>query len=202
MSRPRIDQARSWSIAPLTALATAAVLATLLTACGGPAGSVPTTKSATRQVGIPAKTVPVAAIPVGDQQQSAQIVAAWTAAEGAFETASRTADPVEPAILATTVFPELAKMQSFLESLHTIGYIGTGPVDHGKSVVLDVKANVATVRTCIWDAEVIVSATTGQHALGVLGTKDFELITSTMTRTTDGWKLSDQAVGVGQCHRA
>ncbi len=61
---------------------------------------------------------------------------------------------------------------------------------------------IASVRANAWDAEIIVSATTGQHALGVLGTKDFELITSTMTRTTDGWKLSDQAVGVGKCHRA
>lgn len=201
MSRPRIHQARSWSVASLTLFATAAVLATLLTACGGPAGSLPTPKSATREVGNSAKSVPVAASPVGNQQASAQIVAAWESAEGAFETASRTADPVEPAILATTVSPELAQMQSFLESLHTAGYIASGPVDHGKSVVLDVKANVATVRTCIWDAEIVVSATTGQHALGVLGTKDFELITSTMTLTTDGWKLSDQTVGVGKCHR-
>jgi hypothetical protein len=178
-----------------------AIVATLLAACGGATGSRAPTNSATRQVSIPAKTVPVAASQVGDQQLSAQIVTAWRAAEGAFETASRTADPSEPALFATTVAPELATMWSYLESLHTAGYIATGPVDHGNSVVLDLKANVATVRTCIWDAEIVVSATTGQHALGVLGTKDFELVTSTMTRTTDGWKLSDQAVGVGKCHR-
>jgi hypothetical protein len=202
MRCPYIHGVRSWSVSPLTTLATVAILATLLTACGGATGSRPVTKSVTRQVGKSAKTVPAAASFAGGQQLSAQIVAAWKAAEDAFETASRTADPSEPALFATTVSPELAKMWSYLESLHTAGYIGTGPVDHGKPVVLDVKANVATVRTCIWDAEIAVSAATGQHALGVLGTKDFELVTSTMTRTTDGWKLSDQAVGVGKCHRA
>jgi hypothetical protein len=202
MSRPHIHRPGSWSKAPLTVLVVMAAAATLLAACGGSAGSLPPGKSGSIRVGTPTKTASVPAKQSARQQQSAQIVAAWQAAEDAFETAAHTADPFAPAIRATTVLPAQLKMMTFLQSMRTAGYIATGPVKYGRSVVLSINANAATVRTCDWDAEVVLSATTGQHALGAAGAKDFDLITATMAKTADGWKLADQTAGLGKCHQA
>jgi hypothetical protein len=203
MSRPHIHRSASGSIAPVIVLVAVAAIAPLLAACGGANGSLSANKSGTKLTGTSAPTEPPPVPQSRVQKQSAQILAAWNAAMAAFETASRAADPDAPAIRATIVPPELAKTWSLLESMRTAGYVMTGPVDHGNPVVLDVKANMATVRTCEWDAEILVSATTGQHALGLGGTKAFELVTSTMTLTAQGWKLADLTAQVEKkCQRA
>jgi hypothetical protein len=79
------------------------------------------------------------------------------------------------------------------------GELGQGSVDNGHPRVLAIDGNVATVRSCVDDSEIAVFAATGQPVPGILGEKDFELFTSTMERGTNGWKLSAQALGVGQC---
>jgi hypothetical protein len=135
-------------------------------------------------------------------QQSAQILAAWQAAQDAYETAALTANPVEPALVATTVSPQLPRSQSFLQSMRTAGDIASGSDNHGSPVVSAVKGDVASVRTCEWDGEIGISASTRQPAPGELGHKGFALVNSTMVLTPDGWKLADETVGNGKCHRA
>jgi hypothetical protein len=74
-----------------------------------------------------------------------------------------------------------------------------GPVafDHPRVVRQD--ADLATVRACVHDEEIVISMATGEPAPGPAGQVAYELFTSTMARTNSGWKLETETVGVGQC---
>jgi hypothetical protein len=128
------------------------------------------------------------------------VISAWLAAEVAFEQAALTADPDEPDLAATTVAPQLAWSQSLLAQMQSSGEVSRGPVDHGHPQILAQRASVATVQSCMHDAEVVVSSVTGQPVPDEAGQVDFELFTSTMVQTDTGWKLATQTVGVDSCH--
>jgi hypothetical protein len=146
--------------------------------------------------------VRIPARPVSDARSTSMspVISAWLAAEVAFEQAALTADPDQPDLAATTVDPQLAWSQSLLAQMQSSGEVSRGPVDHGHPQILAQQAGVATVRSCMYDAEVVESSVTGRPVPGEAGQVDFELFTSTMEQTDTGWKLSTQTVGVGSCH--
>ncbi len=144
---------------------------------------------------------PAASAPMGStgSQLNGQILSAWLAAEQAFDTAALTADPSEPDMAATTVPPQLTWARSFLGELRAEDEIAQGTVDYGVPRVVSLGEQQARVRSCVHDAEIVVSASSGQPVPGDLGQVDFELITSTMALADSGWKLSSQQVVDGRC---
>ncbi len=127
------------------------------------------------------------------------VISAWLAAEEAFHQAALTSDSADPGLAATMVNPELSVVQSALSKLRAEGVIGRGPTFYGSPHVPSSTSSTATVVSCIHGEEVAVYEKTGAPIAGVLGQTDFELVTSTMRLTENGWKLAGQTVGVGEC---
>ena len=135
----------------------------------------------------------------GEAAGQAEIVAAWRSAQQAFEDGALVPDPTEPELSATTVNPQLSFTQALLAGMQASGDVASGPVDLGEPRVVASTANEATVRSCLHDAEVVVSRTTGQPVPGIEGRVDDELVVSLMVRTGGEWKLSDQTVREDEC---
>ncbi len=134
-----------------------------------------------------------------DQASESPVISAWIAAQRAFEDSVRTADATAPELSATTVTPQLSWAESFVTLVRMAGEVARGPVAFGDPQVVRQGPRLATVRACVHDDEIVVSATTGHPVTGVLGQVDVELFTSIMERTASGWKLANQSVEVGQC---
>ncbi len=79
------------------------------------------------------------------------------------------------------------------------GEVARGRASYGPTAVRMLGAQRAQVTACLHDAEVVVTATTGQPVPGIEGEVADELVTSTMELVTGTWKLASQTVGVGQC---
>lgn len=167
--------------------------AVLLAACSGLA---PGASGPIRITSTPAPSDVGALMPSAEDP----IISAWFAAQRAFENAVRTADAGAPELTATMVAPQLSWDQSLMTLIRSAGDVASGPVDLGVPRIVARGPQMATVRSCVHDSEVVMSAATDQPVAGVLGQVDFELFTSTMQRTDSGWKLADQVVEVGPCH--
>ena len=127
------------------------------------------------------------------------VISAWLAAEEAFHQAALTSDSADPGLAATMVNPELSVVQSALSKQKELGEIARGPTYYGSPHVTGIGPSSATVMSCVHGEEIVVNALTDVPVAGVLGQSDFELETSTMQLTPDGWKLASQTVDVGQC---
>ncbi len=130
---------------------------------------------------------------------NAAVVSAWLAAEHAFDDAALTADPTQPDLAATTVAPQLSATQALLEQMQASDEVATGAAQYGTPSIRLFGSELAQVTSCVHDAEIVVSASTGKPVPGVPGEVAFELLRSTMEFTGGGWKLASQTVGVGQC---
>ncbi len=172
------------------ALVTLTSLAALLAACTGPgtvAGPIRLgTGRTASSVSVPASQSPV--------------ISAWIAAQLAFEDAVRTTDASAPELTATTVEPQLSWVESFVTLVRAAGDIAMGAVTFGHPQASPRGPGLATVRACVHDADVVVSAATHRPVPGVLGQVDDEAFTSIMEHTTEGWKLANQSVEVGPCN--
>jgi hypothetical protein len=141
----------------------------------------------------------VAGTPGNSSIESEQVVAAWVAAQQAFDSAALSADPSTPGLAATTVPPQIDASRSLLEQMSEAGERAEGVVRFGTPHVVSARATLAEVRSCVHDAEIVVSATSGVPVAGVQGEVDYELFESTMESTPSGWKLMTQTVGAGAC---
>jgi hypothetical protein len=131
-----------------------------------------------------------------------QVVAAWMAAQQAFESSARAPDPFEPELAATTVSPQIGWAESKLAQMRTDDEVALGPVRFGVPEVVAVSTGRATVSACAHDAEVVVSARTGRPVEGVDGRVENERFLSIMEWTDTGWKLANQVVGGVPCEPA
>jgi hypothetical protein len=175
----------------------------VVAACAIPSGSSAHATIRHSQVQtVVGSTAPLSDRPADRTQVLTQIVSAWLSAQRAFGTAALTSDPSEPALAATTVAPQLDWTRALLARMRIAGEISKGPVQYGQPKVVAFSANQAVVQSCEHDAEIAISAASGQPVPGMPGQVDFELFTSTMELTRSGWKLSTQTVGVGQCNRS
>ena len=141
----------------------------------------------------------LAGTPGNSSIESEQVVAAWIAAQQAFDSAALSADPSTPGLAATTVPPQIDASRSLLEQMSEADERAEGVVRFGNPHVVSAQATLAEVRSCVHDAEIVVSATSGVPVAGVLGEVDYELFESTMESTPSGWKLMTQTVGAGAC---
>jgi hypothetical protein len=131
-----------------------------------------------------------------------QVVTAWFSAEVAFETAALSSDPDQPDLSATTVSPQIEWTRSLLGRMRGAGEISRGSMHFLTPTVVVLSSRLATVTACGHDAEVVVSAQTGQPVPGIAGQVDFEYFVSVMEMTDSGWKLASQAIEVGPCERS
>lgn len=127
------------------------------------------------------------------------VISAWVAAQRAFDDAARTADAGAPELAATMVAPQLAWTESLLGLMRAEGEEARGPVSLGDPRVDGPVTDVAVVRSCVHDSEMVFSVATGRAVAGPTGQADYELLTSTMEQADSGWKLETQSVGVGAC---
>ncbi len=172
----------------------ATACALLLGACGTTGASSPSSVGGL----VGASHRPAAAVSgtgattAADQAQA--VTSAWMAAEQAFDTAALDADPSEPALAATTLPPQLPWSEALLARMRASGEVALGPVQFGPVHVVSLGRSLATVRSCIHDAEVVLDARTGEPVAGQAGQVDDEALTSTMEITSGGWKLAAQTV--------
>lgn len=176
-----------------------AICSVLVTACGQVAATPLEGSSGQRMGRINSSVVSTPTPPA--TFQSSQVLSGWFAAESAFANAARMPDPYAPELAATTIDPQLSWSRALLDRMEVAGQIATGPVNYGTPRVIASHGDLATVRTCAWDAEIVVFSATGRIAPGIPGQVDFELFTSTMQHTEGGWKLLAQEIGVGRCDR-
>jgi hypothetical protein len=179
----------------------AALCPILLTACGSITSSA---KTGTRRGG--AERTTVATTPSGSREQhqseaDKQVLSAWLAAEEAFHEAVLTADPDEPDLAATTLEPQLGVRLAFLEGMRASDEIARGSTDYGSPNVMAMAGSQATVRSCVDDAEIVISLASSRPVAGELGQVDNNEVTSEMGLTPSGWKLITQHVVVGKCNR-
>jgi hypothetical protein len=177
-----------------TVLVGAAACALLLGACGTTdSGSPSSVRGLAGGSHRAAATVSGTGATTGVDQAQA-VTSAWMAAEQAFETAALDADPSEPALAATTLPPQLPWSESLLARMRASGEVALGPVQFGPVHVVSLGRSLATVRSCIHDAEVVLDGRTGEPVAGQAGQVDDEVLTSTMEITSGGWKLATQTV--------
>ena len=190
-----------WITAPRLAVAAGLALCALSTAaCTNPRSSATgRANGAGRARSAVPSSSPDGGPPASRALESTQILSAWWAAEEAFDTAALTDDSDQPSLAATTVSPQLDLTRLFLEQMAAAGEQAQGSIDNGHPRVVAIDRDAATVRSCVDDTEIAVFVATGKPVPGLLGEKDFELFTSTMQQGANGWKLSAQALGVGQC---
>jgi hypothetical protein len=159
--------------------------------------ALPVPGAGVKEGGSTTSTVGAGKAPSGNSASAATIAevkSAWTAAVDAFSTAARTADPDEPALLATTTEPLLDSTRSTLAAWRAAGEVSVGSTKFGPLTVKLVNANRATVDVCLYSNDILVSKKTGDPVAGILGEKGYGTIDSTMVATTGGWKLADQRV--------
>lgn len=135
----------------------------------------------------------------GQAAGQAEILAAWRSALEAFEAGALVPDPAEPALAATTVNPQLSFSEALLSGLQASGDVARGRIDLGDPKVVASTSNEVTVRSCLHDAEIVVSRTSDQPVAGIEGRVADELVVSLMVRTEGDWKLSDQTVREDEC---
>ena len=196
----RLTSRRSTTRVGPVAVAVAVAVGLFITSCGvAPlAGHARISAAGTSAV---AGTLagPLARPPGNSSSESDQVVAAWIAAQQAFDSAALSADPSTPGLAATTVPPQIDASRSLLEQMSEADEHAEGVVRFGTPRVVSMQATLAEVRSCVHDGEIVVSATSGVPVAGVLGEVDYELFESTMESTPDGWKLMTQTVGAGAC---
>jgi hypothetical protein len=97
------------------------------------------------------------------------------------------------------VSPLLDSVRTNLAQLQAQGDIAKGPIYFGNPHITARGTGGTEVVSCIHDEEIGIVAKTGQPVPGVAGQAAFELVTSIMQSTSDGWKQADQTVEVSNC---
>jgi hypothetical protein len=171
-------------------LTCAAVCSLLFASCSGSSASDPTTSTA--KAGSATTTSSTSAA-------DGQVISAWLAAQKAFHDAALTSDPNAPELAATMVPPLLDSVRTNLAQLRAQGEIAKGPIFLGNPHITDRGTGGTEVVSCIHDEEIGIVAKTGQPVPGIAGQAAYELVTSIMQPTSDGWKQADQTVEVSNC---
>jgi hypothetical protein len=192
-----------WASLTCRGTLTIVICSTLLSACGGAGGAtaavvrIGTAHSPSRiEATHAARTGASTAEP---STSVGPVMSAWIAAQRAFDDAARTADADAPELAATMVAPQLPWTQALLGLMRADGEEARGPVSFGEPQIDGQATDLAVVRACVHDSEIVFSVATGRPLDGPAGRADYELLTSTMEQANSGWKLETQSVGVGAC---
>lgn len=183
---------RSGSVRGLSLVVCAAVCSLSLGSCRASSTSSPapaTSKAHAGSTTTTSSTTPA----------DGQIISAWLAAEQAFHDAALTSDPNAPELAATMVAPLLDGVRAGLTRWKEEGDIAKGPSEWGNPHITARGPGKTEVVSCVHDEEIEVVAKTGTPVPGVSGQADFELVTSIMQSTPDGWKQADQKIEAGKC---
>jgi len=187
----------------LRSLALVAISGALVAACASSStagrSAVTTVRSTTTTSSTSVTAAATGAGDSGTTKKYIEVTDAWNAAQMAFHDAALTSDADYPALVATTVNPQLNRIQELFRRELAEGYVAKGPSIFGPARTTPLGSNQATVVSCLHGEEIEINSRTGEPAPGVLGEADYELVTSLMVLTSSGWKLSDQSVVVGGC---
>jgi hypothetical protein len=168
-----------------------ASLSFLASACGGSKSAAPPTTRAK-----PTATSSVPAATTTDTAATA-VLAAYRAASNAFVQALATANPNDPALVATMVDPELVSIRANLVGDQQKGIVGRGAVTlHPK--VTSLSSSTATVVDCAYSTSELVYQATGKPVPPITPPEN-DGVSATLVLTGGTWKLSKQTVTEGKC---
>jgi hypothetical protein len=125
------------------------------------------------------------------------VIAAYRAASSAFVQALATANPNDPALMATMVDPELVSIRANLVGDQQKGIVGRGAVTlHPKLVSL--LSTTATVVDCAYSTSELVYRATGKPVPPITPPEN-DGVSATLVLTAGTWKVSKQTVTEGKC---
>jgi hypothetical protein len=125
------------------------------------------------------------------------VLAAYRAEWAAFEQALSTANPSNPALLATMVDPQLQGVKANLLADHRQGIVARGTFTlHPKITALS--ATTATIVDCAYSTAELVFAATGKPVPPVTPPEN-DGVQATLVMSGSTWKVSKQNVTDGSC---
>jgi hypothetical protein len=173
--------------------ATCVAAAAVLASCGGSGSSGAAHSTSTDSP----STTAVQSTHTTADPTAAAVLAAYRAASNAFVHALATANPNDPALMATMVDPELVSIRANLVGDQQKGIVGRGAVTlHPKLV--SISPTTATVVDCIYSASELVYQATGKPVPPVTQPES-DGVSATLVLTGGTWKLSKQTVTEGKC---
>ena len=176
-----------------TAVVVVALVALLLSGCGG--GARPAGVATTRTSRPAPSTTHPSKGPT--DSTSIAVLAAYRAGWAAYEQALSTANAYDPALPATMANPLLQKVRANLIADHHDGIVGHGGVQlHPR--VTQVTATTATVVDCTYSTSELVYETTGKPVPPVTP-PEHDGVRATLVLTNGAWKVSEQSVTEGSC---
>ena len=180
---------RSASIAATLSLSLA------LSACAStPSGSPSTTGT---KAPIASTSIPATATTTTLGPTSAAVLSAYRAGWAAFEHALMTANPSDPALVATMVGPQLQSVKANLFADKRAGMVGRGTTTlHPKIIALS--ATTATVVDCAYSTAELLYATTGKPVPPVTPPEN-DGVRSILVLSGSTWKVYKQIVTEGTC---
>lgn len=141
----------------------------------------------------PSRSAPSITIPSAASAVLAAYRAAWTA----FEHAEADANPLDPALKATTVDPLLHEIEGYLVEDNQEGEIARGSIQLRPHVV-SISATRATVEDCSFSSDFLIYKKTGKQVPPVAKPEN-DGVRATVVREGPNWKVSQRVITEGSC---
>jgi hypothetical protein len=175
----------------LTVLAALSGASLIVAACGGGSPSAHRTTSS---------ALPGTAATPTPNAEEAVVIAAYRAAEKAFEEAAAIPDPAYPALADTMADPLLHTVRYNLETDKLNGIVGRGHVELLRPHVVSITGNTAILQDCEYSTLGLFYAKTGAPVPGKSKVPEYVGERATLIKVSPGkWKLSDTDAKVGTC---
>jgi hypothetical protein len=172
-------------------LAAVIVVALLLLGCG---------QGSTSAHRVTPSTIPATAATSTPTPEEAAVIAAYRAAEKAFEEAVAIPDPAYPALAATMVDPLLHTVRYNLETDKLNEIVGKGHVELLHPHIVSITGNTAILRDCQYSTLGLFYAKTGAPVPGKSTVPEYTGERVTLVMVAPGvWRASDTDGKVGTC---
>jgi hypothetical protein len=167
----------------------------MMASCGGSGVSDTSHPTTTRAKSTTTTSVPVTSTTLAPN--SVAVLSAYRAGWAAFEHALTTANPSDPALVATMVEPQLQSVKANLFADKRAGMVGRGTFTlHPKVAALS--ATTATVVDCAHSTAELVYASSGKPVPPVTPPEN-DGVRATLVLLGSMWKVSKQTVTEGTC---
>lgn len=194
MNRYSIRGGRTADPSARAGVVVVALVALVLSGCGGRTHSVDAPSTRTSRP-PPPSTSPPSRSP--SNPSSAAVLAAYRAEWEAFEQASATSNAYDPSLPATMVDPMLQQVRRNLIGDQAAGIVARGAfVLHPR--VVSVTRSTAVVVDCAYSTSVLVYASSGKPVPPVTPPEN-DGVRSTLVLSGSTWKVSGQTVKEGSC---
>jgi len=167
----------------------------MMASCGGSGVSDTSHPTTTRAKSTTTTSIPVTSTTF--DPTSVAVLSAYRAGWAAFEHALTTANPSDPALVATMVEPQLQSVKANLFADKRAGMVGRGTTTlHPK--VMALSATTATVVDCAHSTAELIYASSGKPVPPVTPPEN-DGVRASLVLSGSTWKVSKQKVTEGTC---